>query len=157
MSYLFLKQYFYILTLGQYLFNKYKLGNYKLVNSKLKIKEKENIIKEFKNNPTLKFLILTTSLMSKVYTLIKISKVFIFKPQLLLAVKAQAFRHAYKIKQLEDKIINIKATSNKVNIKVYIQQQAKKCKIFILGTFFKALKYYTKKKYFSSASLFEII
>ena len=68
--------------------NKYRLGNYELVNSKLKIKKRESIIKKFKNNPTPKFLILTTGLISKVYTLIKTSKVFIFKPQLLLVVKA---------------------------------------------------------------------
>ena len=94
--------------------------------------------------------------MSKVYTLIKISKVFIFKLQPLLVVKAQAFGCAYRIKQLEDEIIDIKAASNKVNIEIYIQQQAKKCEIFILGTFFRVLKYYTKKKYLFSASLFEI-
>ena len=84
------------------------------------MEEKENIIKEFKNNPTLKFLILTTSLISKVYTLIKISKVFIFKPQLLLAVEAQVFGYTYRIRQLENKIIDIKAASNKINIEVYI-------------------------------------
>jgi hypothetical protein len=55
------------------------LGNCKLVSGKLKIKERESIIKEFENNPTLRFLILTTGLISKVYTLIKTSKVFIFK------------------------------------------------------------------------------
>ena len=51
------------------------------------MEERESIIKEFKNNPILKFLVLTTGLMFEVYTLIKISKVFIFKPQLLLAVE----------------------------------------------------------------------
>ena len=45
---------------------------------------------------------------------------FIFKPQPLLVVEAQAFGHAYRIKQLEDKVIDIKAASNEVNIKVYI-------------------------------------
>ena len=94
--------------------------------------------------------------MFKVYTLIKISKVFIFKPQLLLAVKAQAFKHAYKIKQLKDKVINIKAASNKVNIEVYIQQQAKKYEIFTLGAFSRVLKYYTKKKHLFSALPLEI-
>ncbi|XTI82978.1 hypothetical protein V2W45_1227717, partial [Cenococcum geophilum] len=59
-----------------------------LVSGRLKIEERETIIKEFKNNPTLRFLILTTSLISKVYTLIRASKVFIFKPQLLPIVKA---------------------------------------------------------------------
>ena len=49
--------------------------------------------------------------MSEAYTLIKTSKVFIFKLQLLLAVKAQAFRYAYKIKQLKDKVIDIRAAS----------------------------------------------
>ena len=142
--------------LGQYFLNRYRLGNCKLVNSKLKIEERESIIKEFKNNPTLRFFVLTISLMFKVYTLIKISKVFIFKLQLYLAVKAQAFGYTYKIKQLEDKVINIKATSNKINIEVYIQQWVKKCKIFILGTFFKALKHYTKKKHFFSALPLEI-
>ena len=121
------------------------------------MEERESIIKEFKNNPTPKFLILTTGPISKAYTLIKISKVFIFKLQPLLAVKAQAFRYAYKIKQLKDKVIDIRAASNKVNIEVYIQQQAKKYKIFTLGAFFRALKYYTKKKHLSSASLLEII
>ena len=120
------------------------------------MEEKKSIIKEFKNNPTLKFLVLTTGLIFKVYTLIKISKVFIFKLQLLLVVKIQVFRCTYRIKQLEDKIIDIRATSNKVNIEVYIQQQAKKYKIFTLGAFFRALKYYTKKKYFSSALPLEI-
>ena len=56
------------------------LGSSKLVSSRLKIEEREAIIKEFKNNPTLRFLILTTGLISKVYTLIRASKVFIFKP-----------------------------------------------------------------------------
>ena len=120
------------------------------------MEERESIIKEFKNNPTLRFFVLTTSLMSKVYTLIKTSKVFIFKLQLLLAVKAQAFKYAYRIKQLEDKVIDIKAASNKVNIKVYIQQQAKKHKIFILSTFSRALKYYIKKKRLFSASPLKI-
>ena len=55
------------------------MGNCKLVNSKLKIKEKESIIKKFKNNPTPRFFVLTTGLIFKVYTLIRISKVFIFK------------------------------------------------------------------------------
>ena len=142
--------------LGQYLFNKYKLSNCKLVNSKLKIKERESIIKEFKNNPTPKFLVLTTSLMSEVYTLIKISKVFIFKPQPLLVVEVQVFGYAYRIKQLEDEIMDIRAASNEVDIKVYIQQRAKKCEIFILGAFFRVLKHYTKKKYLSSASPLEI-
>ena len=114
------------------------------------MEEKESIIKEFKNNPTLKFLILTTGLISKVYTLIKISKVFIFKLQLLLIVKTQVFKYAYRIKQLENKVIDIRAAFNKVNIKVYIQQQAKKYKIFTLGTFFRVLKYYIKKKHFFS-------
>ena len=143
--------------LGQYFLNKYRLGNCKLVNSKLKIKEKESIIKKFKNNLTPRFLVSTTGLMSKAYTLIKISKVFIFKPQLLLVVEVQAFRCAYKIKQLEDKIIDIRAASNKVDIKVYIQQQTKKCEIFTLGAFFRVLKYHTKKKYLSSASPLEIV
>ena len=107
--------------LGQYFLNKYRLGNCKLVNSKLKIKEKESIIKKFKNNPTLRFLVLTTGFISEVYTLIKISKVFIFKLQLLRVVKAQAFKYIYKIKQLEDKVMDIRAASNKVDIKVYIQ------------------------------------
>ena len=52
------------------------------------MEKRESIIKEFKNYPILKFLILTTGLISKVYTLIKISKIFIFKLQLLSAVKA---------------------------------------------------------------------
>ena len=52
--------------------------------------------------------------------------------------------------------MDIKAASNKINIEVYIQQQAKKYKIFILGTFFKALKYYTKKKHLFSASPLKI-
>ena len=120
------------------------------------MEERESIIKKFKNNPTLKFLVSTTGLMSEAYTLIKISKVFIFKPQPLLAVKAQAFGHVYKIRQLKDKIINIRAASDEVNIKVYIQQQAKKCEIFTLGTFSRVLKYYTKKKYLFSALLLEI-
>ena len=120
------------------------------------MEEKKSIIKEFKNNPTLKFFVLTINFISKVYTLIKISKVFIFKLQPLLVVKTQVFRHAYRIKQLEDKVIDIRAAFNKVNIEVYIQQRAKKCKIFILGAFSRVLKYYTKKKYFSSASPLEI-
>ena len=95
--------------------------------------------------------------MSKAYTLIKTSKVFIFKPQLLPTVKAQAFKHAYKIKQLKDKITDIRAASNKINIKVYIQQQAKKHEIFILSTFFRVLKHYIKKKHLSSASPLKII
>ena len=121
------------------------------------MEERESIIKKFKNYPTLRFLVLTTGFMSKVYTLIKTSKVFIFKLQLLLVVEAQAFKHAYKIKQLEDKITDIRAVFNKVNIEVYIQQQAKKYKIFILSTFSKVLKYYTKKKYLFSASPFKIV
>ena len=120
------------------------------------MEERKSIIKGFKNNPILKFLISTTGLTSKAYTLIKISKVFIFKLQPLLAVKAQAFRYAYKIKQLKDKVIDIRAASNKVNIEVYIQQQAKKCKIFTLSAFFRVLKYYIKKKYLSSALPLEI-
>ena len=52
------------------------------------MEERESIVEEFENNPTPKFLILTTGLMSKVYTLIKTSKVFIFKLQPLLIVKA---------------------------------------------------------------------
>ena len=84
------------------------------------MEKRKNIIKEFKNNLTLKFFVLTTNLMSEVYTLIRTSKVFIFKLQLLPIVKAQAFRRAYKIKQLEDKVIDIKAVSNKINIEVYI-------------------------------------
>jgi hypothetical protein len=43
------------------------------------MEEREIIVKKFENNPTLRFLILTTGLISKVYTLIKVSKVFIFK------------------------------------------------------------------------------
>ena len=43
------------------------------------MEEREVIIKEFENNPTLRFLILTTGLISKVYTLIRVSKVFMFK------------------------------------------------------------------------------
>ena len=143
--------------LGQYLLNKYRLGNCKLVNSKLKVEERESIIKKFKNNPTLRFLVSTTGLMSEVYTLIKTSKVFIFKPQLLLAVEVQAFRYIYRIKQLKDKVIDIRAASNEVNIEVYIQQWTKKYKIFTLGTFFKVLKHYTKKKYLFSALLLKII
>ena len=143
--------------LGQYFLNKYRLGNYELVNSKLKIKKRESITKKFKNNPTPKFLILTTGLISKVYTLIKTSKVFIFKPQLLLVVKAQVFRCAYRIKQLEDKNIDIRAASNKINIEIYIQQQAKKYKIVILSAFSRVLKHYTKKKYLSSTLLLEIV
>ena len=120
------------------------------------MEERESIIKKFKNYPTLRFLVSTTGLMSKAYTLIKTSKVFIFKPQPLLAVEVQAFKYVYKIKQLEDEVINIRAASNKVNIKIYIQQQAKKYKIFTLGAFFRVLKYHTKKKYLSSASPLEI-
>ena len=60
------------------------------------MEERENIIKEFKNNPILKFLVLTTGLISKVYTLIKISKVFIFKRELLsimaLSLKIDALK-----------------------------------------------------------------
>ena len=44
------------------------------------MEERENIIKEFKNNPTLRFFVLTTGLIFKVYTLIRTSKMFIFKP-----------------------------------------------------------------------------
>ena len=143
--------------LGQYLLNRYGLGNCKLVSSKLKIEERESIIKEFENNPTLRFLILTTGLISEVYTLIKTSKVFIFKLQPLPAVKVQAFKYAYRIGQLEDKIMDIRAVSNKVNIKIYIQQQAKKCEIFTLGAFSRVLKHYTKKKHLSSASPLEIV
>ena len=84
------------------------------------MEERESIIKEFKNNPTLKFLILTTGLMSKAYTLIRISKVFMFELQLLPAVKAQAFKHTYRIRQLEDKVVNIRAVFNEVDIKIYI-------------------------------------
>ena len=51
------------------------------------MEEKKSIIKEFKNNPTPRFLVLTTGLMSEAYTLIKTSKVFIFKLQPLLAVE----------------------------------------------------------------------
>ena len=80
-----------------------------------------------------------------------------FKPQLLPIVKAQAFRRVYRIRQLEDKVIDIRAVSNKVNIEVYIQQRAKKRKIFILGAFSKVLKYYIKKKYLSSALPLKII
>ena len=99
------------------------------------MEERESIIKEFKNNFTLRFLVLTTGLISKAYTLIKISKVFIFKLQPLPIVKAQAFKCAYRIGQLEDKVIDIRAVSNKVNIEIYIQQRAKKHKIFILSAF----------------------
>ena len=42
------------------------------------MEEREAIVEEFENNPTLRFLILTTGLISKVYTLIRVSKVFIF-------------------------------------------------------------------------------
>ena len=52
--------------------------------------------------------------------------------------------------------MDIKAASNKVNIKVYIQQRAKKHEIFILGAFSKVLKHYTKKKHLSSTSPLEI-
>ena len=52
------------------------------------MEERKSIIKEFKNNPILKFLVLTTSLISEVYTLIKTSKVPIPKLQLLLVVEA---------------------------------------------------------------------
>ena len=52
--------------------------------------------------------------------------------------------------------MDIRAVFNKVDIEVYIQQRAKKCKIFILGAFSKVLKYYIKKKYLSSALLLEI-
>ena len=52
------------------------------------MEERESIIKEFENYPILKFLVLTTGLMSEVYTLIRTSKVFIFKPQPLLVVEA---------------------------------------------------------------------
>jgi hypothetical protein len=43
------------------------------------MEKRETIVKEFENNPTLRFLVLTTSLISKAYTLIRVSKVFIFK------------------------------------------------------------------------------
>ena len=62
------------------------------------MEERESIIKKFKNYPTPKFFVLTISLISEAYTLIKTSKVFIFKLQPLLAVEVQAFRHAYRIK-----------------------------------------------------------
>ena len=52
--------------------------------------------------------------------------------------------------------MDIKAASNKVNIKIYIQQRAKKYKIFTLGTFSKALKHYTKKKHLFSTLPLEI-
>ena len=58
--------------------------------------------------------------MSKVYTLIKTSKVFMFKLQPLPTIKAQVFRHAYRIKQPEDEVIDIRAVFNKVDIKIYI-------------------------------------
>ena len=142
--------------LDQYLLNRYGLGSSKLVSGRLKIEEREVIIKEFKNNPTLRFLVLTTSLISKVYTLIRASKVFMFELQPLPIVEAQVFGRAYRIGQLEDKVIDIRAIFNKVDIEVYIQQRAKKRKIFILGAFSRALKYYTKKKHLSSALLLKI-
>jgi hypothetical protein len=52
--------------------------------------------------------------------------------------------------------MDIRAISNKVNIEVYIQQQAKKYKIFILDAFFRVLKCYTKKKHFFSILSLEI-
>ena len=55
------------------------MGSCELVSGRLKMEERESIIEEFENNPTLKFLVSTTGLMSKVYTLIRISKVFMFK------------------------------------------------------------------------------
>ena len=51
------------------------------------MEERESIIKEFKNNPTSRFFVLTTGLMSEVYTLIRTSKVFIFEPQPLPVVE----------------------------------------------------------------------
>ena len=51
------------------------------------MEERESIIKEFENYPTLRFFVLTTGLISEAYTLIKTSKVFIFKPQPLLVVE----------------------------------------------------------------------
>jgi hypothetical protein len=52
--------------------------------------------------------------------------------------------------------MDIRAAFNEVNMEVYIQQQAKKYKIFMLGTFFKVLKCYIKKKHLSSTSPLEI-
>jgi hypothetical protein len=46
--------------------------------------------------------------------------VFIFKLQLLPTVKAWAFGYIYKIKQLEDEVIDIRAISDEVDIEVYI-------------------------------------
>ena len=95
--------------------------------------------------------------MSEVYTLIGTSKVFMFELQPLPVVEAQVFRRTYRIGQLEDEVMDIRAVSNEVDIEIYIQQRAKKREIFTLGAFSRALKHRAKKKYLSSALLLEIV
>ena len=121
------------------------------------MEERESIVEEFENYPTPRFLVSTTGLMSEAYTLIGTSKVFMFEPQPLPAVEAQAFGRAYRIGQLEDEVTDIRAASDEVDIEVYIQQRAKKREIFTLGAFSRALKHRAKKKHLSSALPLEIV